>query len=190
MEQTQLVVVNALLRVIGESPVNAIDLGHPDIITAIGIWEEFSSEIQSYTWWYNTETWQLTAGTDTRVVIPSNVIAVDGPNINYIKKGRYLYDLEEHTYDFSTATADDLKLNLIMDWTLEELPPVMFNYILARSKLNMLVDMAYDKNKEAKLEKEVETRRFLVQKHDLRFTNPNAKNSTTAQQLLNAQPTR
>ena len=190
MEQTELVVVNALLRVIGESPVNAINLGHPDIVSAINIWEEYSVEIQSFVWWYNKETWQLTAGTDTRVVIPSNVIAVDGPNTFYIKKGRYLYDLENHTYDFSDATAADLLLDLIMDWELEELPPVMFNYILAKSKLNMLVDYGFDKNKEAKLEKEVETRKFLVQKHDVRFTAPNAKDTTAAQQLLLRQPVR
>lgn len=190
MEQTELVVVNALLRVIGESPVNEIDLGHPDIVTALDIWKEYSIELQSFVWWYNKETWQLIAGTDTRVVIPSNVIAIDGPNTNYIKKGRYLYDLEEHTYDFSEATEADLLLDLIMDWDLEELPPVMFNYILAKSKLNMLVDYGYDKNKEAKLIMEVATRKFLVQKHDIRFTAPNAKDTYTASQLLLRQPTR
>jgi hypothetical protein len=190
MEQTELVVVNALLRIVGESPVNEIDLGHPDIVAALGIWDEYSLEEQSHVWWYNKETWQLIAGTDDKVVIPTNVIAIDGPEPNYIKKGRYLYDLENHTYDFSTATAADLKLDLIMDWTMDQLPPVMFNYILAKAKLNMLVDYAYDKNKEAKLEKEVTLRQYLVQKHNLRFTDPNAKQTITAQQLLLRQPTR
>lgn len=190
MEQTELVVVNALLKVIGESPVNEIDLGHPDIVTALSTWNEYSSEIQSNVWWYNKEVWQLIAQTDGTVAISSDVIAVDGPNVNYIKKGRYLYNLEEHTYDFSEATEEDLLLNLIMNWDIGELPPVMFNYILSRSKLSMLVDVAYDQNKEAKLRREVETRKFLAQKHHLRFAKPNAKSTYTAQQLLIAQPQR
>jgi hypothetical protein len=190
MQQTELTVVNALLKVIGESPVNEIDLGHPDVVTALNIWEEYKSEVQSNVWWYNKEVWALIAQIDGTVAIPSNVIAIDGPNANYIKKGRFLYDLELHTYDFSEATETDLTLNLIMDWDAEELPPVMFNYILARAKLSMLVDLAYDANKEKKLEKEVELRRFLAMKHHLRFAGPNATSTASAQQLLNAQPTR
>lgn len=170
MIQTKLSVVNALLKVIGESPVNTIDLGHPDISTALNTWDEYSLEIQSNVWWYNNEPWQMTAQTDGRVGIPADVIAVDGPNINYIKKGQYLYDLEKHTYDFSTATSTDLLLNLVTQWSIEELPPVMYNYILARAKLSMLVDLAYDQHKELKLEKEVEMRKFLAQKHHLRFS--------------------
>ncbi len=190
MEQTEVAVVNALLKVIGESPVNAIDLGHPDIVAALNTWDEYSSEIQSNVWWYNKETWQLVVQTDNKVTIPSNVIAIDGPSTSYIKKGRYLYDMEEHSYDFSSATESDLELDMIMNWELDELPPVMFNYILARAKLSMLVDLAYDANKEKKLEREVEIRKFLAQKHHLRFAGPNAISTTNAQALLTVQPQR
>ena len=190
MEQTELTVVNSLLKVIGESPVNEIDLGHPDIVTALSIWDEYSLEIQSNGWWFNKETWQLTAGTDDKVVIPPEVITVDGSNGYYIKKGKYLYDLENHSYDFSEASSDDLELQLITEWAMDELPPVIFNYILARCKLSMLVDLAYDANKERKLEREVEVRYFLAQKHNLRFSGSNAINTTAAQKLLITQPTR
>jgi len=190
MEQTELTMINALLKVIGESPVNQVDLGHPDVVTAINIWNEYSVEIQSNGWWYNIETWELQAQTDGKVVIPSNAISIYGPNVNYIKKGRYLYDLEEHSYDFSEASETDLTLDLLMDWDITELPPVMFNYILSVCKLSMLVDLAYDQNKERKLEKESEKRFFLVQKHNLRFKKPNASSTSAAQALLNAQPTR
>jgi len=190
MNQTKLTIVNALLKVIGESPVNQVSQSHPDVVTALGIWDEYSSEIQSMGWWYNMETWQLVAETDGKVSIPTDCIAVHGSNTNYIKKGRYLYDLEEHTYDFSEASESDLNIVLLTEWSLEELPPVMFNYILARCKLSMLVDLAYDANKERKLEKEVEMRYFLVQKNQLRFGKPNAKSSQTAASLLQKQPTR
>jgi hypothetical protein len=190
MEQTELNVVNALLKVIGESPVNEIDLGHPDVVTALLTWEEYSSELQSNSWWYNKETWALVAQTNGTVIISSDVIAIDGPNTNYIKKGSLLYDMEYHTYDFTDATAEDLTLNLITQWDIEELPPVMYNYILSRSKLSMLVDLAFDANKEKKLEKEVEVRRFLAQKHQIRFSGPNARNTYTARDLLRNQPTR
>lgn len=190
MEQTNLVVVNALLKVIGESPVNEIDLTHPDVVTALNIWDEYSSEVQSNGWWFNTEVWEFIADTEGRVGIPPNVIYILGSNTNYIKKGRYLYDLEEHTYDFSEASDSDLTLTLITEWAIDEIPPVMFNYILARSKLSMLIDLAYDKNKERKLTNEMTLRLFLVNKNQLRFGKPNAKNTPSARQLLNAQTTR
>ena len=190
MDQTELIVVNALLKVIGESPVNSVDLGHPDVVTSLNIWAEYSSEIQSNSWWYNKETWALAADVDGKVAISSDVIAIDGPNTFYIKKGRYLYDLEEHSYDFSGATDTDLTLDLIMNWDINELPPVIFNYILSKAKLSMLVDLAYDAHKELKLEKEIELRRFLVMKHHLRFAGPNAINTTSAAALLTPQPTR
>jgi len=190
MDQTELNIVNALLKVIGESPVNQIDLGHPDVVIALGTWEEYSSEIQSNGWWFNKEAWQLEIGTDNKVSVPPDVITVDGPNTYYIKKGKYLYDLENHSYDFSAASDTDLKVNLITEWSETELPPVMYNYILSKAKLSMLVDLAYDQHKERRLEREVEIRHYLVQRHQVRFGKPNAKSTTSAQQLLNNQPTR
>ena len=54
----------------------------------------------------------------------------------------------------------------------------------------MLVDLAYDANKEKKLEREVEMRKFLAQKHHLKFAGPNAIQATSASTLLTPQPSR
>lgn len=190
MEQTKLTVVNALLRVIGESPVNTIDLGHPDIVHALNIWDEYSDEILSNGWWFNVETWQLQPQTDGTVVIPPDVLAVNTPDTNYIKKGRYLYDLENHTNDFTGATETNLNLDLLMSWSVDELPPTMFNYILSACKLKMLMDLAFDGNKAQELQGEVQRRYFLVQKQHLRFAGPNRLSTSSAQALLNVQPQR
>ena len=190
MNQTDLTVVNSLLKVIGESPVNQVLDSHPDVVIALNIWDEYSSEIQSIGWWYNTETWELSPDTSGYVVLPPKTISILGSNTNYIKKGKYLYDLENHTYDFSDAASSDLELTLITEWNTEDLPPVIFNYILAKCKLSMLVDLAYDANKEKRLEREVDLRYFLVQKNQLRFGKPNATSTATASDLLNKQPTR
>ena len=188
MNQTELDMVNSLLRVINESAVNEIDLGHPDIVHALSIWDEYSTEIQSFGWWFNRETWQLTAQTDGKVAIPTNVIAIDSPNSNYIKKGRYLYDMENHTYDFSDADTDDLEMPLLMFWEIDELPPVMYNYILAMCKAKMLNDLAFDANKLKSLDADTQRRFFLVQKQQLRFGKPSATGSPNAAELLQNQP--
>ena len=190
MEQTELKIINTLLGVIGESPVNQIDLGHPDVVSALDIWTEYSDEIQSNGWWYNLETWELQADTEGKVNLPPDVIAVDGPNIDYIKKGRYLYDKGEHTYDFSDASDSDLTLNLLTAWEVDEVPPVMFNYILSIAKLKMLMNFAFDANKATELKEEGQKRYFLVQKHNLRFSKPNKLSTSAATKLLNKQPTR
>lgn len=184
MDQTELNMVNTLLRTIGESAVNAIDLGHPDIVHARNLWDEYSLEIQSFGWWFNKEEWQLKVDTSGKVPIDPTVIAVDGVNTKYIKKGRYLYDLEAHSYDFTEASEEDLKLTLVTNWSLEELPPVMYNYILAVCKLKMLTDLAFDANKVQLLSVDADRRYFMAQKHQLRFGKPTAQYAPTPAQLL------
>ncbi len=190
MEQTELVVINTLLKVIGESPVNTKDLGHPDIVVALDIWDEYSSEIQSNGWWYNTETWQMTLETDNTVKLPVTAITIIGDNPYYIKRGRYLYDLENHTTDLSGADSDDLEFDIVMEWSIEDIPPVMFSYILAVCKFRILMDLAFDQHKAAELKEEIQKRFFLVQKQHLKFSKPNRLNTVAAQAMLTVQPTR
>lgn len=186
--QSELNVVNTLLRVIGESPLNEIDRENPDVLAALNVWDEESQKIQANSYWYNTETWELPVHTDGSVYLPSNTLAVDAGDSNYIKRGRKLYDLENHTYDFSEN--DTITVDLITEWAIEELPPLVFNYILASAKATMKADYDMDSEVLSKLMREATVAMHHLQAHNLKIQAPNAVNSGTARTLLQNQPTR
>ncbi len=190
MAQTELGVINALLKVIGESPVITVDLSHPDVLSAIGVWEETSTEIQSRGWWFNIETWDLPVETSGEIKLPSNTTAVLTSNTNYIKRGIKLYRKDTHTFDFSDLDIETLAVDIISEWTIGDLPPVAYNYILAEAKTSMLASFAMDANKLTKLTNEATIAFHRLQAQNLVFLGPVATSSGSAQTLLQNQPTR
>ncbi len=188
--QTYLEAVNTLLAVINEAPVMEIDDDHPDVQSALNAWNEFSREIQGIGWWYNQETWQLIPQTNGEVGIPSNVLQINGPSTNYVKRSGKLYDLENHTYDLSLAGSSDLLITFTVEWPIDDLPVTIYNYILAKAKLQMLVNLAYDANKERTIKEEIAIREFQAKREHLRFTGANRLSVGPAQNMLSKQPTR
>jgi len=188
MAQTELSVINALLKVIGESPIIAMDLSHPDVLSAQGIWDETSTEIQSRGWWFNLESWDLPVDTDGEVKLPSNTTAVLTEDTDYIKRGNRLYRFDDHTYDFSEF--DTITVQIMSEWSIGDLPPTAYNYILAEAKATMLANFAMDANKLTKLTNNATIAFHLLQVQNLRFSGPTATASGAASTLLQNQPTR
>lgn len=188
MRQTELTVVNALLQVIGDSPLNEVDRSNPDVLAALSVWDQFSSSEQATGYWYNTETWVLPVNTDGFVYLPANTQAVVTTNTNYIKRGRRLYDLANHTFDFSDN--DEITVDLITEWDVDELPPVMFSYILARCLAHMVATYAMDTNLLEQLNSNVTLAFHKLQVQHLKAKQPSALQSGAAQTLLQNTPQR
>lgn len=188
MAQTEKAAVNTMLIQIGQSPVNEIDLSHPDVRAALQILEDVNREIQSKVWWYNTETWDLIPQTDGTLLIPGNATGVLTGNASWVKRGRKLYDLANHTFDFSEE--DTVTLDVISEWDLEELPPTMYTYLINTCRKKMQVGFDFDTNKVEDLTVEVQRSFHDVQVQHLLFTGPNAINQATAQQVLQNKSTR
>jgi len=189
MKQTELAVVNSLLQVIGESPLNEVDRSNPDVLAALSVWEQFSSTEQAIGYWYNTETWELpVSARDGSVYLPSNTTAVIPNTPNYIKRGRRLYDVENHTFDFSDE--ESVTVQIITEWDIDELPPVMFNYILAQCRAHMVATYAMDSSLLEKLMNDATLAFHKLQVQHLKATQPSALTSGAASTLLQNQPTR
>jgi hypothetical protein len=186
--QTKLAAVNSLLQVIGESPVNEVDRSNPDVLAALQILDEKLNDIQSTGYWYNVETWELPVATDDFVYLPSNTITVVTGNNNYVKRGRRLYNLDTHSYDFSDS--DTVSMDIITEWDIEELPPVMFNYIVAGAKVDMVASFAMDSTLLQKLTSDYIQAYHRLQVQNLKAQAPNATASGAAQTLLQNQPQR
>ena len=191
IRQSELDMVNTMLEVIEESPVVTVDKAHPDIKLALDLWNIASISVQSSGWWYNKEQYQLIPDTTSlEVFLPGGTIEIDAPGTSFVKRGRKLYDLENHTSEFANTSSDDLLITCIMGWELEDLPPVMYTYLLALTKAQMLTERAFDANKLQKLEQGINMAFVLLQKNHLRYSGPNRKSTSSAQQLLTNQPQR
>lgn len=191
MRQTELTVVNSLLQVIGESPLNDVDRSNPDVLAALNVWEQFSSTEQSVGYWYNTETWDLpVSARDGSVRMPSNTVAALPNDANYVKRGRRLYDVDNHTYDFSDVEGGSVTVELVTEWEVDEMPPVIFNYVLAQCKVHMVATYAMDSNLLQKLSDDAAVAFHKVQVQHLKSTRPSATASGAAATLLQNQPQR
>jgi hypothetical protein len=186
MRQSELTVINSLLQAIGESPINEVDTSNPDVLAAQQVWEQFSSSEQSHGWWYNTETWDLPVNADGKVYLPSNTLSVVSEDSDWIKRGRKLYDLETHSFDFSDE--DEVEVDIVTEWEVDELPPVMFNYILAKCRWYMVATYALDTNLLQVLEQESQIAYHKLQVQNLKSLRPSATGSGAAQTLLQNQP--
>jgi len=193
MEQTELSMVNALLESIEETAIQEIDLTHPDVSLALRIWEGHSVTIQTRGWWFNKECFQLVIDARTgEVFLPDGVLELDSADPRFVKRGRRLYNLEDHTYNFTTdsITEEELFMSLIMEWDLTELPPIIYRNILLRSKIEMVVERNNDAVKVQAFTDDLNTVAFQCKKTNARYSNPNRELVNNAGMLLINQPQR
>lgn len=132
---TQLEAVNAMLRAIGEAPVNSITgSGIPsDVQIAINLLNETSRDVQTPGLPWNSERdFLLPLNVDGTITLGANVLSckqTPGQNfvntIEILQRGLNLYDKLNHTYVFTVAPYCDIILYLSWD----ELPEVMRTYI-------------------------------------------------------------
>jgi len=188
MPQSELDVINSMLVQIGESALNEIDLNHPDVRSARTIIDDVNREIQSKEWWYNIETWELEPQENGDVVLPGNTTAILTDNINWLKRGRKLYDKENHTFDFSEE--ETVTIDIMSEWDLAELPPTMYTFISTTCKKRMQVGFDFNANKVADLDRDIQTAWHLCQVQNLKFTSPSTLTVGAAQTLLQKQPQR
>jgi len=192
MEQTELSVVNALLECIEETAIQAIDRTHPDVIFALNAWKEQSVNIQSMGWWYNREQYQLSPDARTgEVFLPSGTLAADLAGTTYVKRGRKLYDKELHSFIFDSNTpAEDLLVDCIMEWKIEELPPSVFRLILIDCKMAIITNREQDQVKLQMLSNERSMAYANVQKENLDYMDTSAFDTNKFRLFQSTQPRR
>lgn len=125
---SELDAVNEMLAAIGEDPVEIIENLPPSGNTALTTLRAVSRDFQEEAHWFNTETgYELTPNASGEIIIPSNILSLDGTEADVIERRPRLYDRENATFIFTAAVACDVILQL--PWS--ELPSVARRYITA-----------------------------------------------------------
>ncbi len=186
--QTELKAVNSLLASIGDTPINSLDIVHPDVDIARSIIESNSLALQSEDWYFNTEHWEFNLDTSGMQPLPSNALYVNTPNPNWVKRGMYIYNMSNHTYIFSSEDVDGLSYSVTSYLALPDLPYLAYSLIVNRSKVQFITELAVDRTKIEVLSKLITHQYIQLQKLNLKFIEPNALQSPTAVKLLLGTP--
>lgn len=133
---TELQAINAMLRTIGESPINTLS-GSPtvDIANAKSDLDEVSREVQMEGWSFNREEdYTLSPDTYTQFInLPANCLKVDTSGKDFttpaVQRGLRLYDPMKKTYQW----AQSLNTRMILLLGFEELPQYARHYIMVKA---------------------------------------------------------
>jgi Tail tubular protein len=132
---SKLEAVNTMLTLVGDSPVNTLSATTSNAQIAELILDEVTKEFQYQGWHFNTEN-NVTLPRDNtnKIEIPDNALSVDVddnvyPSLDVIIRGNYLYNKNNHTYEFSS----DLKAEVIYFLTWDNLPEIAKRFVVLRA---------------------------------------------------------
>lgn len=132
---SELEAVNTLLGSIGESSINSLEVsGLADVASAKDVLNEFSREVQTVGWHFNTEDdYPLNRDSSNKITLPSNclraVFTKTHGDMKLVQRGLRLYDKVAHTFTFGK----DLTASLVFLLPWDELPQVARHYIMVRA---------------------------------------------------------
>lgn len=128
---TELEAVNAILRSVGESPVNALDGDFVDAEIARNILTEESRAVQSRSWNFNTElAYPLNPDSEGRIFVPQNTMRFVYPSDNkIIQRGLQLYNRETHSYIFT----EGVEATLVVALSFELIPEPLRRFLAIRA---------------------------------------------------------
>lgn len=181
---TQLDVVNEMLALLGELPVNDLLTQHPSVPAALARLRTSGVLLQSDMFWFNTEDVTLTPQSgNKRIVVPGDAASIDSytraPEVAV--RGGYLYNLTAGTFEFD----EPIKARLLRVLPFEQLPFSVRRWVAAHAKLAFQNTLDADANKTRELEREYETARVAVNAEHIRNKRVNMLNRPGVRYVLN-----
>jgi hypothetical protein len=140
---TQLMAVNAMLRAIGESPINSLNSsGSVDAVMALQTLEAVSRELQERGWHWNTlENLKLSRSfPSNEIQLPQNTLKVDSmepdEEIDVIQRGKRLFNRKTNSFVFDR----DITVTLVecLDW--DDLPQAARTFVTHKAGLKFQAD--------------------------------------------------
>jgi len=140
--------VQMLLRAVGSSPVNSLNVAHPDVANAVSSLERLRKSVQRRGWWFNTDYNVIfQADVSGEVRIPKEVTKFIAADATYVKRGRKVYNSQTQTFNIGTEVIA-LKTVRSLEW--EEMPASMQEYTAYLACSQFVSDELEDPAKEQK----------------------------------------
>ena len=118
--ETELSAVNSILGAIGQSPITSISDGsaNPEVAFIYNLLRDSNVDVQSEGWHFNTEKHVAYEPDSTtgKIAIGTDILQMDVSEgwthrkYDVVKRGGFLYDKFDHTFDWSDHTKVDLDI--------------------------------------------------------------------------------
>ena len=128
----ELTIVNSMLALTGETPVESLYEDHGMVPTARDILDEADRDIQAASWWFNTEDATLTPDGSGYIVLATDVTGVTAkaPHRQFTQRGNRLYDARSGSYTMTGPVDVTLRRRV----PLEDLPHEALSAIAAQAR--------------------------------------------------------
>lgn len=150
---TELEVVNSVLSVAGDNPVQSLDDEYQPVFIIKQMLNNISRDMQTRNYWFNTE-YDVTLSPNTltnKITLPFNILNFEPSDTKYVARGLTVFDREART---STVT-EDVIADISIMLTFEELPQVARKYIQAMCKLQYNDEYQNEESIKRTLERDV-----------------------------------
>lgn len=172
MSYNTLDVVNDMLALLGELPVNDLETPHPAVPGALRLLDNTNTLLQAERWWFNTERATLTpqAG-NKRIVVPGDTAAADtltrSPAVTV--RGSCLYNTDSGSYEFDAPV--EVRLHRIVPF--EQLPLSARRYVALHAQLRFQNTIDADGQKTRELKEERQQAYMLMNAEHIRAVRAN-----------------
>ena len=143
---TELDIVNACLKSMGEAPINSVSSGSPIVQSALESMHRAHQQEQAIGWYFNTESVTLSANTDKQYQAPADTLSLTtDQNPPWLSlRGSRLYDNRSAAYYEGTAP---LKVRLVRLVALQELSYNAASLVMAATVLDFQDSFDADQQK-------------------------------------------
>jgi hypothetical protein len=164
--------VNLIRGAVGKAPVSTLTTTNPDVIAAQLRLKNSCTELQTKSWWFNTElSFNLSPNATQEIFIPDNALEVrpKDPFAYLTTRGNRLYNPIENTFKFTdTITAEML---LRIDFI--DLPYAAANYIQYDAARKFQADFDGDPNRIRDLREDTQQAWLTLKEAEQRNRRPN-----------------
>lgn len=176
-------IVNACLRLMGETALASEQEYHEYLGNIQALYSKVSRDLQVRGWWFNTEERTLEPQTDGIIAVPNDVLSViptrQVPGA-FAVRGQALYDTGAGTNVFTTSQ----RVRLVLNVPLEDLPYSAFSYVREQTVFRFATDFEADNAKIQNAERAAKQAYGEMHAEHIRATRANAADSVYAIQRL------
>ena len=172
----ELEAVQMLLRAIGSSPVNSLNVAHPDVANARACLNRLRKSVQKRGWWFNQDynvIYQPNSLGEVR--IPEAITKFVSDDVSLVKRGRKVYNTQTQTFIIA-ANVCAIKTVRSLEW--EDMPACIQEYAAYLACAQFISDEIEDANKEEKYQRLAGISKVDVDEEDLDSARVNVFNNT------------
>jgi hypothetical protein len=173
---TELDAVNLIRGSVGKAPVSTLTTTNPDVIAAQLRLKNSGTELQTKSWWFNTElSFKLSPNATQEILIPNTALEVrpKDPFAYLTTRGNRLYNPIDNTFKFD----ETIEVEMLVRLDFADLPYAAANYIQYDAARKFQADFDGDPNRIRDLREDAHEAWIALKEAEQRNRRPNITHS-------------